>query len=139
MTAKEYLMEIKKYRNAKRRLQRKIEELNADLYTIGGFDYSRDRVQNSMPKDVMSEKVMNLVELQRKYERAVLAYHEELNRRENQIMNMEKQSHRDILSAVYLEGMSLKEAACNLGYAYHWACHIHGHALLEFTKKYMQN
>lgn len=137
MTAKEYLREIKKYRNAKRRLQRKVRELNADLFTIGGFDYSKDRVQNSMPKDVMSEKVMNLVELQRKYERAVLAYHEELNRREEQIMNMEKPSHRDILSAVYLDDMSLKDAAESMGYSYYRACHIHGDALLAFTKKYL--
>ena len=137
MTAKEYLREIRKYRNSKRRLQRKIKELNEDLYTIGGFDYSRDRVQNDTPKDLISDKVMRLIDLQRKYERSVIVYNEELALRENQIMSLDKESHREILGAIYLDYMSLKDAAYELGYSYHRACHIHGDALQVFAKKYL--
>lgn len=137
MTAKEYLKEIQGYRAAKRRLQRRIWELNEDLYTIGGFDYTRDRVQNAPPRDPLSDKVLKLIELQKKYIQAVTTYNNELEERERQIDGMEKRQHREILRLIYIDGLTIAETAEAMGLMYNSACHVHGKALQCFAKKFL--
>ena len=137
MTAKEYLKEIRVYARAIQRMKRRIKEMDEDLYTIGGFDYSRDRVQNQVPGDLLSDKVIRLIELQKKYMKTVDAYYAGLIERERQIMDLPKPSHRQILVTLYVDGMSLSEAANEMGLSYYRACHVHGEALMEFSKKFL--
>ena len=136
MTAKEYLLEIRRYERALSNVKMQSEKLHESFAYLKGVSYDRDKVQTS-PTDTMSEQVSRLIDIERELERATLEYHTELNKRIKQINGLSKSEYIAILTARYIKNENFETISCEINYSYYRTCRMHGDALKEFTEKYL--
>ena len=133
MRAKEYLQQIRKLdiRIGQRITQ--LQQMRDRVHIMGSFDYSKDRVQSS--PEAGNKQIEDLVD----FEQSII----ELIKREqllkdkiiSEIQLLENPIHVDLLFRRYVEMQSFERIACDLGYAYNYACNIHGDALKAFESK----
>lgn len=143
MTAKEYLSKIQTYRQAMQVYADRIEELYHDAAGIKAIVYDKDRVQVS-PENRF-EQIMTKIDAEaRKWAAARLKYEQEVQKRIDQISNMDRAEYSEILRLRYIEVdrdgrmMSLEEISCRMHRSYNNVKHLHGWALNAFQKKYLK-
>lgn len=141
MTAKEYLLEIRKKKHAMQSLMYRCAELRDQAAGIGAITYDRDRVQTS-PEDRMGKVMAELVDLETKYAHSISIYHEAIRVRVEQIERLDNPDHVEILRLRYVEEdaqgnqMSLEEIAYKMHRSFFRIAHLHGEALQAFDRKY---
>lgn len=141
MTAKEYLLDIRKKKHAMQSLMYRCAELRDQAAGIGAITYDRDRVQTS-PEDRMGKVMAELVDLQDRYGNAIALYHEAVIKRTEQIERLDNPDHVEILRLRYIEDdaqgnqMSLEEIAYKMHRSFFRTAHLHGEALQAFDRKY---
>ncbi len=131
MTAKEYLQQVGR---AKVRIQSKVkqlEELRCIAQSVGGMDYSKDRVQASEGGG-MSKAVVNIVGLEEEIKGEIEDYTRLKNKIINDICKLPKVEHTQLLLYRYVDGMRFEEIAFRMNYTYQYARELHGVALIEF-------
>ena len=142
MTAKEYLLEIRRKKKIMLSLMSRCEELRHQAEGVGAITYDKDKVQVS-PEDRMGRLMAQLVDLEKKYAQSIVDYHEAIQTRAEQIEAMDNPVHSEILRLRYLEDdkrgnqMRLEEIAYRMNRSFAWVAHLHGQALEEFRKKYL--
>lgn len=140
-TAKEYLLNIRKLKRKMNTKKRQIENIRENLEFLKGIDYTKDKVQTSS-KDQLGEAVTNLSYLESEVAEAIVRYEKMYNESVNRINGLSKKEYIDILTMRYLEDDHTKRKfeyiACKINYSYDRTCHLHGEALQEFEKKYLQ-
>lgn len=141
MTAKEYLLEIRKKKHAMNSLMLRCEELRNKAQGVGAIVYDKERVQVS-PEDMMSKVVVQLVDLEERYTKAIAEYYEAIRVLSEQIEQMENPVFAEILRMRYIEedhnrGLSFEQIAVRTGYTYNTVKNLHHKALREFEKKYL--
>ena len=141
MTAKEYLLKIRTYRRAIESIHQRLEELYAQASGVKAIVYDKDRVQVS-PENRF-EQIMVMVDAEaEKMARAILRYQQEVQKRSDQIMAMDRADYSEILRLRYLEldddgrQMSLERIACTMHLSFYRIAHLHGEALAAFDRKY---
>lgn len=141
MTAKEYLLKIQTYRKAIESYRQKIEELYVEASGVKAIVYDKDRVQTSTINRF--EEVMVKVDIEAaKMARAILKYQAAVQIRTEQIANMDRADHAEILRLRYVElddfgrQMSLEQIACIMRLSFYRVAHLHGEALQAFDRKY---
>lgn len=135
MTAKEYLSEIQKMRRLLHSLELRAEELRTQAEGVKAIRYDGDKVQVS-PTNMMEKLVPLLVEIEEEYGRQVLKYHEAVLTRIRQIEALSAQS-AELLTLRYIDGLSLWKVSKRMHKEYDWTRHLHGMALEEFRKKWL--
>ena len=135
MTAKEFLQDIYKKRQALETTQNKIEQLRVSAEGVGAIRYDKDRVQTS-PEDHMSEAVAQMVELENEYEHMILAYHKSIILRTKMIDGMDDPRYVRLLMLRYVDCLRFEEIACRMAYSWQHVLRLHGEALDAFARQY---
>lgn len=141
MTAKEYLLQLRKLQRNATNKQKEYKRIKESLSFLQGIAYDKDRVQTS-PKDTLSETITSLVDAENEAVAAIAQYIDMYNDCVNKINSLSRYEYVEILSRRYLEDdykkRRLVSIACDLNYSYERTKHMHGEALQEFSKKYLE-
>lgn len=147
MTAKEYLLEIQKYRRIINSLASQVEGIRTEIEGLKGIRYDKDRVQTSPTnklEELMAEYLPKLEELEGRYVAELVRYRTELLKRFRQIAELDNPEHVEVLRLRYIETdtkgrqLSWKEIARLMAWSYSKVTHMHGYALQAFDSKYLQ-
>jgi len=139
VTAKEYLQEIRKldlYINQK---QTEYDALYKLRGGAGGIDYAQERVQTCPDGQGFTKISDGLVDLQKEINAQIDRFYNLRNERIDQIQQMDKPEHTDILFRRYVQYESFERISYDMGYSYKSACNLHGAALTEFFYKFLKD
>lgn len=137
MKAKTYLLQLQQYKSEIKTLAEKIEELRTDAEGVKAIRYDLDRVQIT-PENRQEAIIIRMVDVINNYAAAVVRYHEEIQKRQEQINGLPDPLQIEILTMRYINGKSLNQIAKEKHYSYEWIRHKHGAALQAFQKKYLK-
>lgn len=136
MSTKEYLKQLQKMDVMIKQRQQEKDELRAMLGSIGGFDYSKDRVQTSPSGDAQYVKMIErITDIDKEIESLIVEYIGKKHEIINQIQKLNNNRHIEILYKRYIELKRIEDIACEMNYTYSYAISLHGHALKEFEEK----
>ena len=141
MTAKEYLLRLRKLKRQAENKRKQCENIRDHLLFLQGIDYTKDKIQTSA-KDPMSDAMSKLLDLEAETEEAIIKYNDAYDEGVNRINGLSKHEYVEILSKRYLEDdyqkRRFESIACDINYSYDRTIHMHGEALQEFERKYLR-
>lgn len=135
MTAKEYLLEIRRYKRSVKNLEEQAERLRTELAGLKAITYDTDRVQVT-PSNKIEELMPKLIRVEEKYAKAILRYHREILRRSEQINKLGDEELSTVLYLRYIEGKKWEQIASDMSYTERNVFYLHGKALRRFEKVY---
>lgn len=135
MTAKQYLRQVRKAQLQIQRLTEEIEERRTAI-TSTAAPILGDRVQTS-PSDHFAAAMAQLMDLDMRRAEEMLDYLILKDKISEQVRSIEPELYQTVLYKRYINAMSLRKIAEEEGYSYDWICHVHGDALLAFSKKFL--
>lgn len=135
MTAKQYLRQVRKAQLQIQRLTEEIEERRTAI-TSTAAPILGDRVQTS-PSDHFAAAMAQLMDLDMRRAEEMLDYLILKDKISEQVRSIEPELYQTVLYKRYINAMSLRKIAEDEGYSYDWICHVHGDALLAFSKKFL--
>lgn len=135
MTAKQYLRQVRKAQLQIQRLTEEIEERRTAI-TSTAAPILGDRVQTS-PSDHFAAAMAQLMDMDMRRAEEMLDYLILKDRISEQVRSIEPELYQTVLYKRYINAMSLRKIAEEEGYSYDWICHVHGDALLAFSKKFL--
>lgn len=135
--AKAYLSEIRTLRRRAETMGERLRELRAQATLLSGIDYSKAVVQTS-PGDMMADIMGEVEELTRRYRDAILDYQTVTEERATQIYRLGRPLYEEILERRYLRDQTLDLIADKMGLSYERVKHLHGEALAEFGRRFLQ-
>lgn len=138
MTAKKYLQQIYKLHIKIKHRKDELETLKVSASGYHGIDYSADRVQSS-PDDRMANVVGKYLDLEAEISQMLEEYMLKRHYIINQIEGINNAQLSDILYARYVSFESLATIANDLHYEYTYCCRLHGKALREFARLYLND
>lgn len=142
MTAKEYLLRLRKLRKQVKNKMDQCKNIRENLTFLQGIDYSKDKVQTSA-KDQLSEAMSKLIDLEKETIECIEKYNEMYDEGINRINSLSRREYVEILTMRYLEDdhekRKFEHIACAINYSYVRTCHMHGEALQEFERKFLRN
>lgn len=134
MTAKQYLRQVRKAQLQIQRLTEEIEERRTAI-TSTAAPILGDRVQTS-PSDHFAAAMAQLMDLDMRRAEEMLDYLILKDKISAQVRSIEPELYQTVLYKRYINAMSLRKIAEEEGYSYDWICHVHGDALIAFSKKF---
>lgn len=143
MTAKEYLIEIRKYNRIATSLAEQVDIIRNEIGGLKGIAYDKDRVQTS-PSNRMEELIPKLIKAEEQYTESLIKYRMEYLKRVRQIAELDNPDHVEILQLRYIETddkghvLSWRAIADRMHWSYSKVTHMHGYALQAFSQKYLQ-
>ncbi len=143
MTAKEYLTEIRKFNQIATSLAEQVDLIRNEIGGLKGIAYDREKVQTSASNRI-EELIPKLIKAEEQYTETLLRYRLEYLKRIKQIAGLANPEHVEILQLRYAttdgQGHVLewREIAKRMNWSYSKVTHMHGYALQEFSKKYLQ-
>lgn len=141
MTAKEYLQDLRKLKRKTDNRIRQCKNIRENLEFLQGIDYSKDKVQTSA-KDQLAETMSKLLDLEKETLELINEYQRMYDEGVERINGLSRKEYVDILTLHYLEDdyekRKFEHIACVIHYSYVRTCHMHGEALQEFERKYLQ-
>lgn len=135
MTAKQYLRQVRKAQLQIQRLTEEIEERRTAI-TSTAAPILGDRVQTS-PSDHFAAAMAQLMDMDMRRAEEMLDYLILKDKISEQVRSIEPELYQTVLYKRYINAMSLRKIAEEEGYSYDWICHVHGDALLAFSKKFL--
>lgn len=144
MEPKTYLSEIRHLKRMADTLERKRETLIQQAGGLKAITYDKDKVQTSQA-NLLEEAVIRIADLDTKLAAVTKRYTAAVAIRTEQIMALNKPEYRELLLLRYVDdgkegkGNTLDEIAERMGYTYSWTRKLHGRALQEFGKQYLNN
>lgn len=130
--AKRYLQRIQRRRVQIETLEGRIASLDELVHNpLKGVTYDRDVVQTS---HTGSDKIEELADMQAHLVRLKSDFEEERDSIMREIWILPTLAHMQLLSLVYIDGLTLQEAASYMGKSHDHVRHLHGSALAEFQR-----
>lgn len=141
MKAKEYLCAVRRKELHIKTLMEKREALDAEAQGLKAIVYDKDRVQVS-PANRMEEMLVKIAEIDERYEREIQELHDYIVEATRRVMTMDNTTYAEILRLRYLTDdnghrMSFERISCIMHKSFDWVRHLHGAALAEFERKYL--
>ena len=142
MTAKEYLLQVRKASIAKKHCEERLDELRAQAGGLKAITYDKDKVQVS-PSDMLLESIVRLSEIEEEYGRRIVQYERIRAHIAAQVDGLDNPVHIRLLTLRYIKEtpkgrqIPLRTVAEIMGYDYERLRHLHGEALEAFRKKYL--
>lgn len=135
--AQRYLGQIAYMRKDVARIALQVDKIRHDVTGLRAIVYDKDRVQVS-PVNTFEEQMVRLDEITEAYAEKLAQMHEAIQVREDQIRNMPKAAHREILTERYLRTRrkSFERIAVDTHWSYDRVKHLHTEALIAFAKQY---
>lgn len=137
MTAKEYLQQLHRADVIiNQRIQEKAD-LQLRLSSVGGFDYTKERVQTSLSVGARYErKVVKILELENEIDCLIDNYVDLKHKIIGEIHELQNSKYIEILYKRYVEEKRLEEVAVEMNYTFQYVILLHGYALKEFSEKH---
>ena len=133
MRAKEYLQQLRRLDTVIDQKIKELDDLKVKSTCIGGFDYSKERVQTSPSGDAPFVKpVLRMIELEQEINAEIDRFVDEKHEIINQIQALQNPKHIDILYKHYVEFKRLEIVAVEMNFTYQYIVELHGTALKEF-------
>ena len=135
MTAKEYLLQIKKQKQNIRKQEEYIQRLR-DSLTIAGISYDKERIQSCPDPDKFAKIFGQIDEEEQRLEDMKTRLINTRVKIINQIHQLEDGKHQDVLYLVYVDDKTLKKASQEMCFSYEYVKELHGVALQAFDQKF---
>lgn len=138
MTGKEYFENIKKTIDKRRSLNRHLSDLRANLTAVGGFDYSKDRVQSS-PKNTQEEKIIKLLDAQAQYYEMIADCSQMIMEAEERLSELSAPEYAEVIRMYYLENKhyTYEIIGEKMRYSTSWVKQLMSKGLEEFEIKWL--
>lgn len=137
MKAKEYLQRLKRLDTVINQKIKELEELRTMSTSVGGVDYSKERVQTSPSQDAPFTKIIyRMIDLDEEINREIDNYVDEKHRIINQIQGLENEKYIKLLYLRYVEFKKFEEIAIEMNFTYQYTIELHGYALKDFEETY---
>lgn len=133
MKAKEYLQQLQRLDTMINQKIKELGDLRLMSQSVGGIDYSKERVQSSHSWDAPFVKpVLRMIELEQEINAEIDRFVDEKHEIINQIQALQNPKHIDILYKHYVEFKRLEIVAVEMNFTYQYIVELHGTALKEF-------
>lgn len=133
MKAKEYLQQLQRLNTMINQKIKELGDLRLMSQSVGGIDYSKERVQSSPSGDAPFVKpVLRMIELEQEINAEIDRFVGEKHEIINQIQALQNPKHIDILYKHYVEFKRLEIVAVEMNFTYQYIVELHGTALKEF-------
>ena len=133
MKAKEYLQQLQRLDTMINQKIKELGDLRLMSHSVGGIDYSKERVQSSPSGDAPFVKpVLRMIELEQEINAEIDRFVDEKHEIINQIQALQNPKHIDILYKHYVEFKRLEIVAVEMNFTYQYIVELHGTALKEF-------
>lgn len=133
MKAKKYLQQLQRLDTMINQKIKELGDLRLMSQSVGGIDYSEDRVQSSPSGDAPFVKpVLRMIELEQEINAEIDRFVDEKHEIINQIQALQNPKHIDILYKHYVEFKRLEIVAVEMNFTYQYIVELHGTALKEF-------
>lgn len=133
MKAKEYLQQLQRLDTMINQKIKELGDLRLMSQSVGGIDYSKERVQSSPSGDAPFVKpVLRMIELEQEINAEIDRFVDEKHEIINQIQVLQNPKHIDILYKHYVEFKRLEIVAVEMNFTYQYIVELHGTALKEF-------
>lgn len=137
MKAKEYLQRLKRLDTVINQKIKELEELRTMSTSVGGVDYSKERVQTSPSQDAPFTKIIyRMIDLDEEINREIDNYVDEKHGIINQIQGLENEKYIKLLYLRYVEFKKFEEIAIEMNFTYQYTIELHGYALKDFEETY---
>lgn len=134
MTAKEYLLQVRRKEAIIKRLNCDKENLREILYSIGGTEEG-DKVQMSRNNDRFGSIFAKIDEKDCQISEALGELIDFKVKVSDEISALSNPKYIELLHKRYIQFHSFEQIAVDMGYSYRYVTKMHGYALLEFGKK----
>lgn len=139
MTAKEYLLQLRRLKQKQRRVDEEIQTLDASLSSAGAIRYDKLNVQVS-PENRMEAGIVRLAELRQKLVDLKIEYYDLYVVISHQVNNLDAIGlYKDILVLRYFENKPFWKIADELNYDQKYITNCHGKALQLFYTQYLKD
>lgn len=133
MKAKEYLQQLQRLDTMINQKIKELGDLRLMSQSVGGIDYSKERVQSSPSGDAPFVKpVLRMIELEQEINAEIDRFVDEKHEIINQIQALQNPKHIDILYKHHVEFKRLEIVAVEMNFTYQYIVELHGTALKEF-------
>ena len=137
MRAKEYLQQLRRLDTVIDQKIKELDDLKVKSTCIGGFDYSKERVQTSPSGDAPYVRtVSRIVDLNEEINREIDDFVDRKHKIINQIQGLDNPNYIQILFKKYVEYKTFEQISVEMNYTYQYIVLLHGYALKEFSQKY---
>lgn len=134
MTAKEYLMQIKRKDIMINTLIQQKDDMWRQLYSLTSPQYDSVSVQSTKDPDKYGALWAKIDEKEQKISKAIDQLADEKQRITREIDVLEDERYVEILLRRYIHMQKLEDIAKEMNYSYDRIRHLHGLALLEFAR-----
>lgn len=136
LTAKGYLSQVRDIDGKLKRLQRNLESLKADMYSIKSTtDYDADKVQTSIVGDKLLNLIAKVDEMQQEIMDELVNLEKKKSIIISQIESLDDERYRTILHDRYICFMKWEEIAVDMHRDIRYVYRLHGRALQEFQRE----
>ena len=136
MTAKHYLRQLAKIQRSIEILKDEIDERRTRLESTSA-PVLGDRVQTSPGGDRFADTIAILADKDLQRQELIYTYESLRDTIVDQILELDNEIQQKVLYERYVHNRMLKSIATELHYSYDRVCHIHGEALISFTRKHV--
>lgn len=136
MTAKHYLRQLAKIQRSIEILKDEIDERRTRLESTSA-PVLGDRVQTSPGGDRFADAIAILADKDLQRQELIYTYESLRDTIVDQILELDNEIQQKVLYERYVHNRMLKSIATELHYSYDRVCHIHGEALISFTRKHV--
>ncbi len=137
MKAKEYLKQLQRLDTVINQKIKELSDLRLRLTSVGGVEYSKERVQTSPSVDAAFAKLLErIADLEEEINAEIDRFIDEKHKIINQIQGLKKSKYIEILYKHYVEFKRLEIVAVEMNFTYQYVIELHGYALKDFQTTY---
>lgn len=133
MRAKEYLQQLRRLDTVIDQKIKELDDLKVKSTCIGGFDYSKERVQTSPSGDAPYVRtVSRIVDLNEEINREINDFVDRKHKIINQIQGLDNPNYIKLLFKRYVEFKKFEQISVEMNFTIRNIYFIHGRALKNF-------
>lgn len=137
MKAKEYLHQLRRLDAAIDQKSRELSDLRRALGSLGGIDYSKDKVQTPFSGEAPFVRVIErIIDLEEELNADIDNFLNKKHEIVKQIQGLDNVLYAEILFKRYIEYKPLDLISAETNYTYQYIRELHGRALQEFERTY---
>lgn len=137
MKAKEYLQQLQRLDTVINQKIKEVQDLRLQARSIGGIDYSKERVQTSPSGDAPFVKpICRIIDLEAEINAEIDKFVDEKHKIINQIQGLKNSDYIALLFKRYVEFKKFEVISVEMNFTYQYVIEMHGYALKEFETTY---
>lgn len=136
LTAREYLEQLEIIDEQINQNLERLEDMKTDAVSVGGIDYSKDRVQSSTSGDKLCNDVVRYTMLNDKMNAEIDSFVDAKEQIISEIRGLHNKQYIQVLYKVYAQYKSIRQASKEMKLSYSYVVSVHVRALEVFEETY---